>query len=228
MAGTGDALAMRGARSHLASRRGLALGLHGRSLSDGDLIELVARQDREAFAELYDRHAATSYRLALRVARNPQLAEAIVQEVFLAVWRQARRFDARRAKPTTWLLTITHHKAVDAVRSEQRRRTATEDQIVERADVSVDLAQRAWLGIEGERVARALAELPEAQREVIELAYFGGHSQSELARRLGQPIGTIKSRTRVALERLRAILEGFPRTELATGSSRTVTPTAAR
>jgi RNA polymerase sigma-70 factor (ECF subfamily) len=167
---------------------------------------------------LYDRHSATAYRVAYRVTRSEQLAETVVQEVFLTVWRQADRFDARRARPATWLLTIAHHKAVDAVRVEQRRRTEPADRIVEEADASVDLPREAWLGVQRERVRAALATLPAAQREIIELAYFGGHTQTQVARLLGQPLGTVKSRTRTALARLRALLEleGFtPESELA-------------
>lgn len=176
-------------------------------LSDVDLIGMIARQDRDAFAELYRRHGTTSYRLAYRVTRNLQLAEAVVQEVFLAVWRQAVRFDAGRARPSTWLLTITHHKAVDVVRGEELRRTEPEIQADETADDSVDPHRDAWLGVQRDRVRSALATLTDPQREVIELAYFKGYSQMQLAHALEVPLGTIKSRTLTALGRLRSALE---------------------
>jgi RNA polymerase sigma factor (sigma-70 family) len=175
-------------------------------LSDPGLIALVARGDRDAFAALYDRYGKTAYGLAHRVTRDPQLAEEVVQEAFLTVWRQAARFDARRAKPSTWLLSITHHKAVDVVRREQLRRTETSEGLEDRAD-STNVPREAWLGLQHDQVREALASLPDPQREVIELSYFEGYSQSELARRLGEPLGTIKSRTHTALTRLRAQLE---------------------
>jgi RNA polymerase sigma factor (sigma-70 family) len=175
-------------------------------ISDPGLIALIARGDRDAFAELYDRYGKTAFGLAQRVTRDPQLAEEVVQEAFLTIWRQASRFDARRAKPSTWLLTITHHKAVDVVRREQLRRTDPAEGLDEAAD-TVDVPHEAWLGLQHEEVRECLAALPDPQREVIELSYFEGFSQSELAVRLGQPLGTIKSRTHTALSRLRVLLE---------------------
>jgi RNA polymerase sigma factor (sigma-70 family) len=175
-------------------------------LSDPGLIALIARGDRDAFAELYDRYGKTAYGLAYRVTRDAQLAEEVVQEAFLTVWRQAGRFDARRAKPSTWLLTIIHHKAVDVVRREQLRRTEPAEGLEERPDTT-DVAREAWLVLQHEQVQEALASLPDPQREVIELSYYEGFSQSELAARLGEPLGTIKSRTHTALARLRAQLE---------------------
>jgi RNA polymerase sigma factor (sigma-70 family) len=175
-------------------------------LSDPGLIALIARGDRDAFGELYDRYGKTAYGLAHRVTRDAQLAEEVVQEAFLTVWRQASRFDARRAKPSTWLLTIIHHKAVDVVRREQLRRTEPAEGLEEKPD-STDVPREAWLVLQHAQVQEALASLPDPQREVIELSYYEGFSQSELAARLGEPLGTIKSRTHTALTRLRAQLE---------------------
>jgi RNA polymerase sigma factor (sigma-70 family) len=175
-------------------------------LSDPGLIALIARGDRDAFAELYDRYGKTAYALAYRVTRDVQLAEEVVQEAFLTLWRQASRFDGRRAKPSTWLLTIAHHKAVDVVRREQLRRTEPAEEMEDAPDPA-NVPHEAWLGLQHDQVREALAALPDPQREVIELSYFEGYSQSELARRLGQPLGTIKSRTHTALTRLRAQLE---------------------
>ena len=170
-------------------------------------MKATATIDREAFVDLYDGHCAVVYRLARGVTRDSCLAEVVVQDVFLTVWCQFERFDARRARPVTWLLAITHHKAVDAVRREQLRRGAPAEQMAEIADDSVDLVREAWLGIQRERVRSAVASLTDCQREVIELAYYEGYSQAQLARILEQPLGTVKSRTHAALARLRASLE---------------------
>jgi RNA polymerase sigma factor (sigma-70 family) len=174
---------------------------------DVELVARIARGEGDAFAELYDRYGAVAYRLAHRITRDPQLAETVVQEAFLAIWRQADRFDGRRARPSTWVLTITHHRAVDVVRAEQLRRTEPADRLVELVDESVDLARDAVHSEQRDQVARALAGLPGAQRRIIELAYFEGYSQSQLARLLEEPLGTIKSRTQTALARLRVALE---------------------
>ena len=125
-------------------------------LSDPGLIALVARGDRDAFAELYDRYGKTAYALAYRVTRDAQLAEEVVQEAFLTVWRQASRFDGRRAKPSTWLLTITHHKAVDVVRREQLRRTEPAEGMEDAPD-STNVPHEAWLGLQHDQVREALA-----------------------------------------------------------------------
>jgi RNA polymerase sigma-70 factor (ECF subfamily) len=170
-------------------------------------MRATARIDRDAFVDLYDGHCAVAYRLALSVTRDSLLAEAVVQDVFLAVWCQLERFDERRARPVSWLLAITHHKAVDAVRREQLRRAEPAELMAEIADERVDLVREAWLGVQREQVRSAVASLTERQREVIELAYYGGYSQAQLALILEQPLGTVKSRTHAALARLRASLE---------------------
>jgi RNA polymerase sigma-70 factor, ECF subfamily len=175
-------------------------------LSDEAVVALVARSEEVALAELYDRHSRVAYGLALRVLRDEALAEDAVQEAFLAVWRTAGRFIPERAKASTWILTLVHRRAVDLVRREQRRRA---EPLGEGADASTDVsaADDAWLRLERERVQSALRKLPDPQREAIELAYYGGFTQSELAERLGEPIGTIKSRMFTGLARLRELLE---------------------
>lgn len=173
-------------------------------LSDEALVALVARGDEPALAELYDRVGGTAYGLAYRVLRDETLAEDAVQEAFLALWRTAASFIPERAKASTWILTLVHRRAVDSVRREQRRRAEPLESVPEPADGSAEEA--AWLRLERERVQAALAQLPDQQREAIELAYYGGYTQSELADRLGQPIGTIKSRMFSGLSRLRELL----------------------
>lgn len=175
-------------------------------LSDEAVVALVARSEEAALGELYDRYGAAAYRLARRIVRDPTLAEDVVQEAFLAIWRGAARFLPERARAAAWIMTLVHRRAVDVVRREQRRRAlpledGDDDRIVEAADDAV------WLRLERERVQQALAELPDQQRETIELAYYGGFTQSELAERLGRPVGTIKSQMFAGLTNLRGLID---------------------
>jgi RNA polymerase sigma factor (sigma-70 family) len=180
-------------------------------LSDEALVLLAARSEESALAELYDRYGRTAYGLALRVLRDERLAEDAVQEGFLAVWRTAARFVPERGKASTWILTLVHRRAVDAVRREERRRADTLERAPEPSVGGVD--EDAWLRLQRERVQEALRLLPDTQREALELAYYGGFSQSELAERLGQPLGTIKSRMFAGLARMRELL-GEPGMEM--------------
>jgi RNA polymerase sigma factor (sigma-70 family) len=176
-------------------------------LSDEALVALVARGDELALGELYDRVGGIAYGLALRILRDERLAEDAVQEGFLTVWRSAATFRAERAKASTWILTLVHRRAVDVVRREDRRRAEplTEEMTSGAAAEATD--EVAWLRFERERVQAALQQLPDVQREALELAYYGGFSQSELAERLGVPLGTIKSRMFAGLSRLRELLD---------------------
>jgi RNA polymerase sigma factor (sigma-70 family) len=174
-------------------------------LSDEALVALVARSDEAALAELYDRIGGVAYGLAYRILRDESLAEDAVQEAFLGLWRAAGSFLPERAKASTWILTLVHRRAVDLVRREERRRTEPLEDAPEAATGSAE--DSAWLQFERERVQEALAQLPDQQREAIELAYYGGFTQSELAERLGQPLGTIKSRMFSGLSRLRELLD---------------------
>jgi RNA polymerase sigma-70 factor (ECF subfamily) len=178
-------------------------------LSDEALVALVARGDEPALGELYDRVGRVAFGLARRVLRDDRLAEDAVQEGFLVVWRTAAAFRAERAKASTWILTLVHRRAVDLVRREERRRAdpLPDDVSLKPAPAGESTEEAVWLRYERERVQAALAELPDVQREAIELAYYGGFSQSELAERLGVPLGTIKSRMFSGLARLRELLE---------------------
>lgn len=181
-----------------------AMGRTLAHLSDEALVALVARADDAALAELYDRFGRVAYGLSLRVVRDPGLAEDAVQESFLAVWSSAGRFVAERAKASTWILTLVHRRAVDIVRREQARRAEPLDTApVATAETT---EEEAWLRLRRTRVQEALSQLPDKQREAIELAYYGGFTQSELADRLGEPLGTIKSRMFVGLARLSELL----------------------
>jgi RNA polymerase sigma-70 factor (ECF subfamily) len=181
-------------------------------LSDEALVALAARSEQSALAELYDRFGRPAYGLALRILRDEALAEDAVQEAFLALWRTAARFVPERGKASTWILTLVHRRAVDIVRREERRRADALEQSPEpESKIAVD--EEAWLRLQRERVQDALRKLPDQQREAIELAYYGGFTQSELAERLGQPLGTIKSRMFGGLARLRELL-GEPGMEM--------------
>ena len=175
-------------------------------LSDEAVVALAARSDDVAFAELYDRFGRVAYGLALRILRDDALAEDAVQEAFLAIWRGAARFIPERGKASTWILTLVHRRAVDLVRRENRRRAEPLDDR-EPPGAQSSAEDVAWLRLERERVQTALRKLPDPQREAIELAYYGGYTQSELAERLGQPLGTIKSRMFAGLTRLGELLD---------------------
>jgi RNA polymerase sigma-70 factor (ECF subfamily) len=178
-------------------------------LSDEALVALVARSDDEAFAELYDRYDRLAYGLARRILRDAALAEDAVQDAFLTVWRSASRFSSERGPVRVWIMTLVHRRTVDLVRHNERRRTEPlppGDQLGdEQGDGGAD--ETVWSSFERDRVRGALQQLPDQQREAIELAYFGGFTQSELAERLGQPLGTIKSRMFSGLARLRELLD---------------------
>jgi len=181
-------------------------------LSDEALVALAARSEQAALAELYDRFGRPAYGLALRILRDEALAEDAVQEAFLALWRTAARFVPERGKASTWILTLVHRRAVDIVRREERGRADALEQAPEpQSRDTVD--EEAWLRLRRERVQDALRKLPDQQREAIELAYYGGFTQSELAERLGQPLGAIKSRMFLGLTRLRELL-GEPGMEM--------------
>jgi RNA polymerase sigma-70 factor, ECF subfamily len=172
--------------------------------TDEELLAAIARGDEAALAELYDRLGGVAYRLAHRILRDPALAQDAVQDAFLGVWRTAVVFDPARGKASTWLLTLVHRRAVDLVRREDRRRAdPLDDAPIASGDATDESAE---VREERRRVQAALAQLPGDQREALELAYYGGLTQSELAERLGVPLGTVKSRMFTGLSRLRDLL----------------------
>jgi RNA polymerase sigma-70 factor (ECF subfamily) len=177
---------------------------------DARLVARIADGDRNAFASFYDQYAGAAFGLIRRVVRDEGAAEEVLQEVFLQVWREATQYDDRRGTPAAWLMMRAKARAIDRLRSMRRRERTfvmPVDEALARddqpgADAPAATAEDRRL-VEG-----ALAELPEPQRRVIELGFFGGLTQSEIAARLGQPLGTVKTRTRLGLERLRAALKG--------------------
>ena len=174
-------------------------------LSDEALLSLVASSDDAALGELYDRFGGVAYGLALRILRDEALAQDAVQEAFLAVWRTAERFLAERAAARTWVLTLVHRRAVDLVRREDRRRGEPLESAPEpAARETVD--EEATVRFQRRVVQEALRQLTPEQREALELGYYGGLTQSELAEHLGQPLGTVKSRMFSGLGRLRELL----------------------
>lgn len=187
----------------------LALGREGRTPaaepSDEAVLEAVGRGDHDALGVLYDRFGRLAYGLAFRILRDRALAEDAVQEAFLAVWRSADAYRRERAKPSTWILTVVHRRAVDLVRREQRRRGEPIESAPEPSAAPAD--EDAALRDRRTAVQAALRALPGDQREALELAYFGGLTQSQLAERLGVPLGTVKSRMFTGLGRLRELLQ---------------------
>jgi RNA polymerase sigma factor (sigma-70 family) len=177
----------------------------GRVRSDEEVLEAVGRGDDDALGVLYDRFGRLAYRLAYRVLRDQTLAEDAVQEAFLAVWRSADGYKRERAKPSTWILTVVHRRSVDLVRREDRRRGEPLERAPEPTSAPAD--EDATIRDRRAAVQAALTELPGEQRQALELAYYGGLTQSELAERLGVPLGTVKSRMFAGLGRLRELLQ---------------------
>src|SRR3954453_6479237 len=170
----------------------------------GVLLLLIARGDQDAFARLYDMLAPRVFGLILRVLVDRSQSEEILQEVFLEVWQSASRFAPNRGQGRSWILTIAHRRAVDRVRSAQSSTDRDVRAGLRDLDVAHDgVAEQVELKMEGERVTAALSSLPEAQREAITLAYYGGYSQSEIAAMVGVPLGTVNTRMRHCLSRLR-------------------------
>ena len=173
----------------------------------------MAAGDDDALGLLYDRFGTAVYSLCLRIVRDAGAAEELTQEVFVRLWRSAASFDVARGTVGTWLLRIAHNLALNEVRRRQSRPVAADDVESEAAlaamadpEPASDPAAAATLREQARAVRRALAELPEPQRKAIELAYFGGLSQAEVAAALGDPLGTVKSRIRVGMQRLRELL----------------------
>lgn len=175
--------------------------------SDAQLLEAITKGDEQALAALYDRYASILFGLLLRILHDRAEAEDVLQEVFLRVWQRAADFDETRGRVFTWLVTIARSRAIDRLRAVQSRVRVAEE--AARESVFSDAPNAMTDAIASEQrevVEQALAEIPEEQRRTLVLAYFEGLTQSEIAARTGEPLGTVKTRTRAGLARLRAIL----------------------
>jgi RNA polymerase sigma-70 factor (ECF subfamily) len=183
-------------------------------LADEDLMILVDAKDPNAFEVFYDRHGGAAYSLAHRIVGDPEMAEDVTQEAFLSMWRSKARFDPARGSVRSWALGIVRNRAIDALRRTSRPapKLDSDDEAVLESQAGaehteVEAIRRETAG----RLREALGVLPRDQSQVIELAYFGGFSHSEIAEMLGAPLGTIKGRMRLGLEKIRATLaEGMP------------------
>ncbi|CAN5859176.1 MAG: sigma-70 family RNA polymerase sigma factor [Chloroflexota bacterium] len=179
---------------------------------DSELVSLAASGDARGLAELYDRYSRIVMSFSLRMLADPASAEELTQEVFFRAWRQADAYNATRGTFATWILSITHNMAIDEIRKQNRRpkRADLEDPVATLANVSDtdrSVEDYAWLGSLREEMREALGILPAPQRRAIELAYFRGLTQREVAETLNEPLGTIKTRMRLGMRKLRNYLE---------------------
>jgi len=176
-------------------------------IEDRQIIGLIASLDKDALEELYTRYSTSVYSLAMYMLRN----EALAQEIFLNIWLKASSFNADRGQPRSWIMSVAHHKVVDLIRSRRRSTIMTDPADYETLDLlpsgQISTEEEVSRNLERERIMKAMEILPTAQKEVIMMAYFEGYSQSAMADKLGQPLGTIKTRVRLAMQKLRTVLE---------------------
>ena len=180
------------------------------ALADEEIIARLRDGESWAMSVLYDRYARLVFSLALKILNDHGAAEETVQEVFVKVWKRSREFDARRGKFASWLTGIAHNQANDELRRRRVRPSASEDDddamdaVIDEGPAPHDLAMQ---GLERRRIIDALKEIPQDQRRAIELAYFEGLTQQEISDRLGEPLGTIKTRMRLGMQKLKGLLE---------------------
>lgn len=176
------------------------------SASDANLVVAIARWHESAMAEVYRRHGGAVYAMAKKVLLNENAAEEITQEVFIDLWQHPEKFDSQRGSLRSFLLARTHGKSVDLIRSEESRKQRESKTTRETATAGYDLEHQVWDMAVAEKVQKCVDDLPEEMRKPIELAYFGGHTYREVAEMLDTPEGTIKSRIRIGLSKLRVNL----------------------
>lgn len=170
---------------------------------DGDILDAIAQNDPDALVMLYDRYGRIAFGLAYRILGDAATAEEVVQDAFMSIWRRADSFDASKGNSRSWLLSIVHHRAIDQLRGRfGRRRGEVDFDALEPILAGPDLWSEVAGGLRAEAVRTALRTLPEEQRRAIDLAYFEGYTQQEIAERTGTPLGTVKSRMRLGLRKL--------------------------
>ena len=177
-----------------------------RRAEEAALLVRIRERDERAIEALHERYSGPLYSLAYQVTGGDRFAQDVVQEVFVAVWKNAGRFDPARGSLSSWLFALARHKAIDLVRREANVRRHTADVDLELEEAADDVDQEAWRRVRRDAVRAAMAELPEAQRVALEMAFFGGLTHVEVSEALGIPLGTAKTRIRTALLRLRDIL----------------------
>jgi RNA polymerase sigma-70 factor (ECF subfamily) len=180
--------------------------------TDAQVLSALAARDMAALEELYDRYGKVAYSLAYRIVGDRGIAEDVVQDAFLSVWRQAGTYRRERGAPRTWLMSIVHHRSLDRLRSSSSSSTMIPyEELPEDSEEQArpSIWQQAWNNVRGDIVRRALERLPVEQKKSIELAYFSGYTQTEIAELMGVPLGTVKGRMRIGLQKLRAMLEGL-------------------
>lgn len=178
------------------------------SPDDEELLDRILARDTAAFAMLYDRHCKVAYALAYRIVGDSGLAEDVVQEAFLSLWRRVETYGKSRGSVRTWLMAIVHHRAIDRLRG-RLHHEGHQEPLEEEAQLpdNVDTWEQARQSIEGQQVREALMQLPPDQQRSVILAYFGGYTHDEIARKLGVPLGTVKGRLRIGLQKMRAHLQ---------------------
>ena len=181
-------------------------------LGDHQLMYRVAMAEKEALEALYTRYSSSVYSLAMFMLKQEALAEEVTQDIFLNIWTKASSYKAERGEPKSWIMSVAHHRIVDVIRSRRRTQNVTDPGAYDRLEMlpssRISTEEEVERRIEREYILEALDTLPPEQREVIMLAYFEGYSQSEMAKILNQPLGTVKTRVRLAMKKLRAALEG--------------------
>jgi RNA polymerase sigma-70 factor (ECF subfamily) len=181
-------------------------------IADEQLVARVAQGDASALEQLYDRYVRQCFGLALRMLGDSALAEEVVQEVFLKLWTNPGSYSTQKGKFVSWLLSLIHHRCIDELRKKSRTDVALEESdagsvLNTEPDPDLEPADQVWVMEQQRAVRQALAQIPENQRQVLELAYFRGLSHSEIAAKLGQPLGTVKTRIRLGMNSLRQLLE---------------------
>jgi RNA polymerase sigma-70 factor (ECF subfamily) len=179
-----------------------------KDLTDEQIMAALASAELRALDVLYDRYARPAYSLAYRIVGERGAAEDVVQDAFLSAWRQAKSFKRERGSPRTWFMSIVHHRAIDRLRaSASSGNTIPLDDMPDAPTEAPGVWQQVWASLRGDVVRHALDLLPPEQKKSIELAYFSGYTQSEIAELMGVPLGTVKGRMRMGLQKLRSALE---------------------